>query len=374
MAVHLANTFPISHVTTVTSTHREYPLRNIELESWEQLGVQPIPRWDGNSGNSTGIGDMTENRNNGRRQIAAAVYPLDGITVELNTQVAKVLIHKSCSGALVANGVQLANGTKIHGKEVILAAGGSKFHKFCCLHVGQDGASLLTCYLVSVHTPQILMLSGIGPAAELEKHGIDVKVNNPDVGQNFADHLYTISSWKIAHPEDGWAYGSPGFPTAEKYGWGASSDFIVSTGVRDRAGLIAAIEADEGVTPNASHPLLAVDRIFFEHIFMNQGSTDGSAVTISSTNLLPTSRGSITLASSNISDAPLADPNYLATEVDRFVYRDNLRLEIDFMGSNKTTLATQILDGEIPPTGFSEGYSVTSTDEYLDARVRAGLK
>lgn len=218
------------------------------------------------------------------------------------------------------------------------------------------------------------MLSGVGPADELEKHGIEVKLDNPDVGQNFVDHEYLLSYWNVANPDEGWAFGSPGFPTAENYGWGASSDFIVWTGVSDREGLIAAIEADEGVTPDASHPLLADNRTFFEHIFNNQGASDGSAVFISSTNLLPTSRGSVTLQSASISDAPLADPNYLATEVDRFVFRDNLRLEIDLLGSNKTTLATQILNGEIPPTGFAEGYSVTSTDEYLDSRVRAGLK
>lgn len=217
------------------------------------------------------------------------------------------------------------------------------------------------------------MLSGIGPADELQKHGIEVKLDAAEVGKNFADHLYTLSSWKVANPEDGWAYGSPGFPTAANYGWGASSDFIVSTGVTDRDGLVAAIEADEGSTPNASHPLLA-DRVFFEHILINQGAADGSAVVISSTNLLPTSRGSVMLASSSISDAPLADPNYLATEVDRFVFRNNLRLEIDFLASNKIVLATQILDGEIPPDGFSEGYTFSSTDAYLDARVRAGLK
>lgn len=156
-------------------------------------------------------------------------------------------------------------------------------------------------------------------------------------------------------------------------GWGASSDFIVSTGITDRDGLIAAIEADEGVTPDSSHPLLA-DRVFFEHVLNNEGSTDGSAILFSSVQLLPTSRGSIKLASGTISDAPLADPNYLATEVDRFVYRSSMRVAIELLASNKTVLATQILDGEIPPDGFSEGYSVTSTDEYIDARIRAGLK
>lgn len=75
---------------------------------------------------------MTENRNNGQRQIAAAVYPLDGITVEVNTKVARVLVKKTRNGTLVAGGVQLANGTKIYGNEVIMAAGGSKPSKFCC--------------------------------------------------------------------------------------------------------------------------------------------------------------------------------------------------------------------------------------------------
>lgn len=116
-----------SHVTTVTSTHREYPLRDIELQSWQQLGVQPIPRFDANAGNSTGVGDMTENRRNGKRQIAAAVYPLNGITLLLETQVAKVLTSKNCHGTLVAEGVQLANGTEILGREVIMAAGSSEY-------------------------------------------------------------------------------------------------------------------------------------------------------------------------------------------------------------------------------------------------------
>lgn len=89
--------------------------------------MQPIPSWDGNAGNSIGIGDMTEGRDDGKRQVASAVYSLDGIVVELNTQVAKLLIKETCNGTLVAEGVELANGTAIYGNEVIMAAGGSKF-------------------------------------------------------------------------------------------------------------------------------------------------------------------------------------------------------------------------------------------------------
>lgn len=135
-------------MTTVTSTDREYPLRSIELQSWEQLGAQPIPRLDGNAGNSSGIGDMTENRRNGRRQIAAAVYPLDGITVLLNTQVAKVLTSKSDNGNLTANGVRLANGTEILGEEIIVSAGSSQLP---FLHSLYRSSSLPKVEVVPIH-------------------------------------------------------------------------------------------------------------------------------------------------------------------------------------------------------------------------------
>lgn len=42
----------------------------------------------------------------------------------------------------------------------------------------------------SIHTPQVLMLSGIGPSDLLTEAGIDVKVDLPGVGSNFQDHSY----------------------------------------------------------------------------------------------------------------------------------------------------------------------------------------
>lgn len=213
------------YAQTVISTHREYPLRETLLKSWAQIGVEAAPSLDGNAGSPQGVADYSENKRDGKREIASAVYPLHGVTVLTETLVAKILLSNS-SGTVKATGIQLANGSQILGKETILSAGG-------------------------VHSPQLLKLSGIGPAAELTKHNISVVLDAPDVGENFVDHTLALASWTIRNPEDGNTIGS-GNPLFDEpqYSWGSSCDFITSTTV-PTSGLAAAIEADEGVAPDS---------------------------------------------------------------------------------------------------------------------------
>lgn len=341
------------HVQGVESTNREYPLREKVLSSWEAVGVDSIPYLDGNAAKPLGVGDLFENRNKGKRQIASVIYSLDGVTVLTDTLVAKVLLeekrgHREQRHRAV--GVKLANGTKIHGKEVILAAG-------------------------AIRTPQILMLSGIGSSEELEKHNIDVTVESAQVGKNLADHgLYPVL-WKIKDPSAGYAIGS-GNPLFQEpqYGWGTPSDFLVSTGVFDKEGLANAIEEDEGIRPDPTkHPLLKQDRVFNEFVLQYAGAPDGSTVVFALINLLPTSRGSVTLASNDIHDAPRIDPNYHATAVDKFVARDGMRLQIKYAGTNVTVMGRDILDGELGAPGFDVPFTAESSDEYIDKRIASGL-
>ncbi|KAJ5002397.1 Pyranose dehydrogenase 3 [Colletotrichum sp. SAR 10_66] len=312
-------------IQSVTSTKRPFPLREKVLQSWHEIGVEPIPLFDGNAGDPLGVAEYTENKSN----------------------VAKVLLSNTTEG-LIATGIELANGTHILGRQTILSAG-------------------------AVHTPQLLMLSGIGPRDELEAVGVDVKLDAPEVGKNYADHFLSPSSWNVKNPEEGWAVGSPAFPIAEQYSWGTATDFIVCSSL-PKEGLAKAIKEDEGAAPGPDHPLLKQERTFFEHFFLYSGSTDGSKVAISGIFILPTSRGSIKLASGNITDSPLIDPNYLATAVDRYIVREGIRQEIAFAGSDKTVLGREILNGEAVPTGFEEPYTVNSTDEYIDARIRAAAR
>lgn len=52
----------------------------------------------------------------------------------------------------------------------------------------------------AIGTPQLLLLSGIGPAAELGKHGIDVVVDSPRVGERLQDHPRVTAIWRMAGP------------------------------------------------------------------------------------------------------------------------------------------------------------------------------
>lgn len=82
----------------------------------------------------------------------------------------------------------------------------------------------------------------------------------------------------------------------------------------------------------------------------------------------------MSLASGDIKDHPLIDPNYMATTVDRYVARQAVKAQIAFAGSSKTVLGREILDGEVGAPGFDTTLSSISSDEYINARIRASLE
>lgn len=92
----------------------------------------------------------------------------------------------------------------------------------------------------------------------------------------------------------------------------------------------------------------------------------GSIISIGIIGLLPTSRGSITLASTDPASDPLQDPNYYATEFDRVVLRAAMRRN---MAAFETAEGQAVVAEEVPPARFP-ALSSKSTDAELDARVR----
>ncbi|KAL4404418.1 GMC oxidoreductase [Colletotrichum abscissum] len=332
------------NVETPVEMGRIFPLRQPLMDSWRELGVNPLPSLDSNCGDNLGVGNIQENRHHGKRQLASQVYSLNGITVLTDSLVARILVDRSPRGPLVSRGIQLENGTKIFARETILSAG-------------------------AYNTPKLLMLSGIGPADMLREHGINVILDQPAVGQNLHDHILLPTFWHFADPSAGWAKGS-GNPLFEQpqYDLGGFGDFITATKL-PRKGLADAIAQDEGgISPNPMlHPLLNRDRAVSSHQLLYSGiSADGSAIMLVSVVLITTGRGSVSIQSADIKDDPVIDPNFLGSNFDRFAARETIREAVRLMSSNMTIMGREIIDGD----GTDHPLTVDSTDEEVDALVR----
>lgn len=177
--------------------------------------------------------------------------------------------------------------------------------------------------------------------------------------------------WKLRNPEKGYAAGHPDFP--KQLMAGLLLDFIVTLSVPS-VGLKAALSLDEGSPVADTHPMLDPPRAHLENLILYVGASaedqiplDGSHVTSAVVPLLPTSRGTVRLPSKNPADAPVIDPNYFATEVDRFVFHSGLRRIAKMLTDTKEGNA--FIEKETPPTGLPP-ITPQSTDEELDERVR----
>jgi choline dehydrogenase-like flavoprotein len=270
-------------------------------EAAAQYGIAPIA--DFNKGDNEGSCYFHVNQKRGRRWSAARGFlkpVLNRKNLRLETGcLVEGLMLDGKSGSLRATGVRwrqdgVARSARCRG-EVILAAG-------------------------SIGSPHLLMLSGIGPAAQLEKFNIPVVLDKPGVGANLHDHLQLRMIYKVsgirtlnemyaslfARAKMGFDYAlfRRGPLTMAPSQLGA---FTKSDPTQDRANLQYHIQP------------LSLDK-FGEplHTF--------AAFTASVANIRPTSRGALTLKSSDPAQPPAIAPNYLATPEDRRVAADSIRV------------------------------------------------
>lgn len=152
----------------------------------------------------------------------------------------------------------------------------------------------------AVNTPQLLMLSGIGPKAQLEKHGIPVLVDSPEVGENLRDHLL---SGLIVETGGDTLFAAKKVPE------------LVSFLARGRGMLTSNVaEAYGFVRSDPSLELPDIEIIFAPVAFIGEGliPAPAHAVTIGAILLTPESTGTITLASADPLEKPIIDPRYLS--------------------------------------------------------------
>ncbi|KAL8717648.1 MAG: hypothetical protein Q9225_005121 [Loekoesia sp. 1 TL-2023] len=216
----------------------------------------------------------------------------------------------------------------------------------------------------ALRTPQLLMLSGIGPESELSKYDIKQIVDLP-VGQHLHDHGSINIVWRLKDPDQGYAVGSPAFNKPE-YGTGNPMDWMATAAAPDED-----LQKAAKVDGTTFHP---GERTDYEVTIM-YGITaaapveiapmDGTHITTGVLCLSPTSRGTVTLASKSTTDNPVVDPRYFTTEHDRTVLRAGMRVALQAMESMKEYVVE-----ETPPPGMPRISSLSSNDE-LDQRINA---
>ncbi|THC87871.1 hypothetical protein EYZ11_012682 [Aspergillus tanneri] len=342
---------PIHNVSVSTSSpDRKYPLKEPLRAAWERLGVKVVQ--NPNGGSPLGLGELVENWKEGKRQLSSEAYGTaqDGIQVMTETLVQKVLIEER-DGRKVTTGVEIVGGQQFFArKEVVVSAG-------------------------AYRTPQVLMLSGIGPRQELEKHNILQVVDSPDVGRNFHDHYSFNQWWKLRHPEAGLSIGTPLWNNPA-YALGLPCDWN-ATVQAPKEELVRALQAD-GETVEG-HPYLSPNFCHVETlvVYAPAGAAiagvdvpmDGTHIASAVLGMVPTSRGKISLASADANTAPLIDPNYYATEVDRAALRAGIRQVTKLL--TETPEGKETVECEVTRPGF-EPLRGDSTDEEIDAQVKCG--
>ncbi|EPE28940.1 FAD/NAD(P)-binding protein [Glarea lozoyensis ATCC 20868] len=318
-----------------SSGGRDYALREPVKEALLSTGA-PFNS-DMNDGAPNGLARLVENWHNASRQHAAICYSLDGVHVKTDTVVCRVLFDGKKT-----TGVELTSGQTLTAtREVIISCG-------------------------ALRTPQLLMLSGIGPASEISRLSIAQVVDLP-VGQNLHDHGSVNIAFKLKNPAAGYAVGSPLFNKPE-YATGNPMDWIVSAAAPDADLEVAAAKDGTTHTPVPS----GGSRTDYEVTVMYASTApeiapmDGSHITAGVLCLSPTSRGTVTLSSTDPKDNPIVDPQYFTTEHDRAVIRAGIRTAFKAMESDPLK---PYIEGETPPPGLP-AINSNSTDEELDARVR----
>jgi len=263
----------------------------------EQAGIKSIP--DFNSGDNEGACAFHVNQKRGRRWSAASAFlkpALNRANLRLETG---CLVEAVTFEGKRANGVRWRQNGETRAArcrgEVILAAG-------------------------SLGSAQLLLLSGIGPAAHLQEHGIAVIADRPGVGSNLQDHLQLRLIFKV----DGIKTLNERYHSRLGFASMLAEYALLRRGPLTMApsqlGLFTRSDPDQARANLQYHVQpLSLDR-FGEplHKF--------PAFTASVCNLRPTSRGSLRLRSPDPASAPAIKPNYLATEDDRGIAAASIRL------------------------------------------------
>lgn len=168
----------------------------------------------------------------------------------------------------------------------------------------------------AINSPQLLMLSGIGPGESLHRAGVEVKHDLPGVGQNLQDHLDVCT---LVHCKQPLTYdGLNEFAAGVRYL--LSRRGPASSNIAEAGGFIVSRLATDDRPDIQMH---FVPAFLDDH---GRNKIDGDGMTIHACVLRPESRGQLSLKSTDPMQAPSLQPNYLDSEYDREMMLECVRL------------------------------------------------
>lgn len=309
---------------------RENPLFDAFIEAGRQAGYPVTTDYNGQQ--QEGFGPFESTIHKGRRWSAANAY-LKPAMAGGNVQIARGFARRVVMEGKRAVGVEIDTraGRQVirAGREVIIAAS-------------------------SINSPKLLMLSGIGPAAHLREHGVEVVADRPGVGANLQDHLEIYMQFAASQPITLYKYwnlwgkawvGAQWLLTGK--GPGASNQFEACAFIRSKAGV---------EYPDIQYHFLPIAVRY-----------DGKAVAAGhgfQAHVGPMrskSRGAVTLRSGNPTDAPVIRFNYMSDPSDWEDFRTSIRLTREIFGQEAFK---PYLKSELQPGPGVE------TDDQLDDFLR----
>ncbi|MGB3349849.1 MAG: choline dehydrogenase [Brucella anthropi] len=280
---------------------RDNPLFHAFVEAGHEAGFEVTEDYNGEK--QEGFGPMEQTIHNGRRWSAANAY-LKPALKRPNVKLVKGLARKIVLEGKRAVGVEIEAGRSFSTirarREVIIAAS-------------------------SINSPKLLMLSGIGPAAQLKEHGIEVVADRPGVGQNLQDHLEVYIQQECTQPIT--LYSKLNLFSKAKIGaeWlffktgdGATNHFESAAFLRSKAGV---------EYPDIQYHFLPV-AIRYD----GKAAAQSHGFQAHVGPMRSKSRGGVTLRSANPREKPVIKFNYMSHEDDWADFRHCVRLTREIFG------------------------------------------
>jgi choline dehydrogenase-like flavoprotein len=298
------------------------PICEAYFQAGQELGIPFNPDFNGEY--QAGLGYYQLTQLNARRSSTsvAFLHPIrnrSNLTVMMQTMATRVLVENGRAiGVEVVQSGQSTHMRLLADREVVVSSG-------------------------AMGSPKLLLQSGIGPADHLRSVGVPVVHDLPGVGENLQDHLdlFVIAECTGDHTYD--KYNKPHHAAWAGLQYLLLKKGPVASSLFETGGFWYADAAQKARSPDIQF-----------HLGLGSGIEAGVAkmqnagVTLNTAYLRPRSRGTVSLASNDPTQAPLLDPNYWADPHDRTMAIKGLRLARELLRQSalKRYVKSEVLPGD----------------------------